>query len=225
MSFFNVMIKAYTGPSTANFRSLARNPGASVGMAYLWVAVAAVISAILSTIMVQIFPSNPILDYVGDYGLRDQLGFGERAVGGIIPIVTTLLCAIPISAVLGVIFFAILTGLLHLIAGLLGGKGEYGRLAFLFAALSFPISIVNSILSPIPYLGCLTFLISLYVLVLQVLAIEGVYQFGIAKAFLTWLIPFIGICLIILCLTIGVIALLGPVISEAFNEIQRGISP
>jgi hypothetical protein len=228
LSFFNVMLKAYTRPSTANFRSLARNPDASVGKAYLWIAIAAVISSIISTLVMQLFPTYRLWDALNQYGGDFGLNIDIPPQSGGLAIITSLLCGVPLAAIFGVIGFAIVSGLLHLIAGLLGGKGDYGRLAYMLAAVSVPFSILSSLITPIPYLGCLAFLLSLYIIVLEVLAIDGVYQFGVGKAIITLLIPLIAIFLLAFCLAAGIVAILIPIIREntlLWLELGRGLLP
>jgi hypothetical protein len=83
-----------------------------------------------------------------------------------------------------------------------------------------PMTLFSSIIGPIPYLGCLSFLVALYALVLQVLAIEGVYRFGIGKAVLTLLVPAILACILVACLVAGVVAFLVPVFRETFPYIE-----
>lgn len=226
LSFFNVMLKAYTGPSTANYRRLARNPGAGAGTAYLWVAIAAMISSLISTLMFQIFPTYQFQDLIDQFGLDLGRTFEFAPRTGGLGIITSLICGVPVAAIFGVIGFAIISGLLHLIATLLGGKGDYGRLAYLLAATSVPFSILSGLIAPIPYLGCLTFLLSLYVIVLEVLAIEGVHQFGIGKAIITLLIPMAAIFLLAMCVAALVVAILIPVIREntlLWLELGRGL--
>jgi hypothetical protein len=224
LSFFNVMIKAYTGPSQSNFQSLARNPGASAGTAYLWVAVAAAVGSLITAVLSQIFQFNPFMRYLNDYGFGD-FGFGERFAGGILNLVWTVICGVPVAAVVGVIAFAIFTGIMHLISGLLGGQGDYGKLAYIMAAVQVPFTLISSILSPIPYLACLVFLIGLYVLVLQVLALDGVYLYGIPKAILALLIPIIVICIIVACIAAGFVAIFATAFREVFDQIPSEIYP
>lgn len=226
LSFFQVMLKAYTGPSSANFHSLARNPGASAGTAYLWIAIAAVISSVISTLMFQIFPAYQFQDLIDQFGgdLGRTFELVPRSDG--LSIITSLVCGVPLAAIFGIIGFAIISGLLHLIATLLGGKGDYGRLAYLLAAVSVPFSLFSSLIAPIPYLGCLTFLLSLYIIVLEVLAIDGVHQFGVGKAIITLLIPLAAIFLLAFCLAALLVAVLIPVIREntlLWLELGRGL--
>jgi hypothetical protein len=226
LSFFQVMLKAITGPSSANFRRLANNPGASAGVAYLWVAIAAVVSSLISTLMFQIFPSYRIMDELFRYGGDFGFNFDMPVRSGGLALITSLVCGAPLAAIFGVIGFAIISGLLHLIASLLGGKGDYGRLAYLLAAVSVPFSIVSSLLTPIPYLGCLALLLSLYVIALEVLAIDGVHQFGVGKAIITMLIPLAVIFLLAFCLAALIVAFLLPVIRESTQlwlELGRGV--
>jgi hypothetical protein len=224
LSFFNVMIKAYTGPSQSNFQSLARNSGASAGTAYLWVAIAAAVGSLITAVLSQIFKFNPFMRYLDDYGLGD-FRFGDQIAGGFFNVIWTVICGVPIAAVVGIIAFAIFTGVMHLISGLLGGQGDYGKLAYMMAAVQVPFTLVSSILSPIPYLGCLAFLIGLYVLVLQVLALDGVYLYGIPKAILALLVPIIVICIVVACLVAGFVALFATAFQSVFEQFQNGIYP
>jgi hypothetical protein len=95
----------------------------------------------------------------------------------------------------------------------------------MMAAVQVPFTLVSSILSPIPYLGCLAFLIGLYVLVLQVLALDGVYLYGIPKAILALLVPIIVICIVVACLVAGFVALFATAFQSVFEQFQNGIYP
>lgn len=210
-SFIEASIKALTSPSQATYRSLVQDPGASAGKGFLWVAVASVVSTLIGILLFQVFPQNPIFQYMGEYG-GEYLDAATRV--NAFGIVTSLLCGIPLGVFFAVLGFAIWTGLLHLIARLLGGTGDYGKLVYMMALIGVPFSLVSSILAPIPYLGCITFLITIYVLVLEVLAIDAVHQFGAAKAVLTILVPVIILCLVLICIVVG----LGSFFYIAFQE-------
>jgi len=162
--------------------------------------------------------------YFDDYGFGD-FGFGEQVAGGFFNLIWRVVCGVPVAAVVGIIAFAIFTGIMHLISGLLGGQGEYGKLAYMMAAVQVPFTLISSILSPIPYLGCLAFLIGLYVLVLQVLALDGVYLYGIPKAILALLVPIIVICIIVACLVAGFMAIFATAFRDVFDQIPSEFYP
>ena len=219
-SFFDAMIKAVTSPSQATYSSLAQDPYTTPGKAFLWVGIASAISSFIGIVLFQIFPRNPVIDLFNQYGsgywdmpVRTN-GFG---------IVISLICGIPIGIVVSVIAFAILVGLLHLVAKMMGGSGDYGKLAYMLALIFVPFTLINSILAPIPWVGCISFLITIYMFVLQVLAINAVYEFGIAKAVVTLIIPLVVLCLIVVCLVVGLGAALVAIFSNSTSNFPQGL--
>jgi hypothetical protein len=98
------------------------------------------------------------------------------------------------------------------------------------AAILTPFSLISGVLtllSAIPYVGACFGIVSLvaglYVLVLEIMAVKGVNQFGWGQAIVSLLLPaFVLVC----CLAVGVIGLmraLGPAISDTFNSIQQSL--
>ena len=87
-----------------------------------------------------------------------------------------LACGLPftvIASILGMLLFA---GLIHFIAGALGGSGSFRQLLYVFAVISAPFSIVSALLGLIPFVNCLTIPLALYVVVLNILAIKVVHR-------------------------------------------------
>jgi hypothetical protein len=182
------------------------------------VAIASAVSALISIVMFQIFPQNWWMQYLEQYG-QGYLDVPART--DIVGVLITLVCGIPVGVVLAVIGFAILSGLLHLVARMLGGTGDYGKLAYMLALVSVPFTLLNSVLAPIPFVGCLSFLITLYLFVLQVLSIEAVHQFGIAKAVVTLIIPLVVLCLLVICIIVGLGSFIMIAAQEAFENIPQ----
>lgn len=208
ISFFKVMFEAIAHPSTGNYRNLARNSEASVGKAYLWVAITALVSSIISALVGSYFPENTSLNYlyaVGDW-LGRILGSALRTTG-IGGTTTALLLGVLQVVIFAVISFAITSGSLHLVARLLGGKGDYSKLAFLLAAISAPFTIYSGLALSLSFLNCVELVLGLYAIVLHVLVIYVVYQFSLGKAVGTWLMGSTMMILLILKLEIGLAAL------------------
>jgi hypothetical protein len=229
LPFLQASLKAITGPSVANFRRLAQNPNASLGQGLLWVVIAAAISSLLSGVLFTFFPatSYQFKTLIDMFGQNTDLptDFFARQVPTLANLATTLICGIPMAIVGAVLATLISAGLYHLIAKLLGGGGEYGKLVYMLALVQAPISIVTGLITPIPYLGCLSFLIAIYGFILYTLAIESVHLFGVGKAVLTLIIPTIVICLFVICLVVGVIAIFGAAISEIYQQYPGGTLP
>ncbi|VVB56923.1 Yip1 domain protein [uncultured archaeon] len=73
-------------------------------------------------------------------------------------------------------------GLVHFLSKLLGGKGRFHALYFLFALIALPIAVLH-LLNALPYLGLLLgALASLYGLYLQVLAVSRVHRLTTLRA-------------------------------------------
>jgi uncharacterized membrane protein len=128
---------------------------------------------------------------------------------------------------LSVLFFALLVAIIQWIAKLFGGTGTYDKLLYAFAAISVPFTIVSSLfvlLSAIPFVGICTGIISIglsiYVLVLQVMAVKAVNRFGWGQAAGSVFIP--GCVVIILCACVigGSVALILPLIRDSIKGIN-----
>jgi hypothetical protein len=90
------------------------------------------------------------------------------------------LCASPIAGLISVVLFALVVAIIQWIAKLFGGTGTYDKLLYAFAAITVPFTIVSSLFalfSIIPFVGIcfgvISFGLSIYALVLQVIAVKG----------------------------------------------------
>ena len=218
--FFQVWMDALTKPNESTFAAMASSPSAKATTAYLWIFVGYLIQFFLSS-LVQGVAMRRILEQYGSNG-QFVNGFG----GGLI----TAICGAPIVAVIATLFFAIGTAIIQWIAKMFGGKGNSGQLAYALAAILAPFSIVTgvlSLLSAIPFVGlCFSAIIAiagLYILVLEIMAIKGVNQFGWGAAIGSLFIPGLAIGFLCACLIGGSIALLGPAIRNMFQQIQQGL--
>ena len=107
---------------------------------------------------------------------------------------------------------------------LLGGTGTYAKLAYAFAAYLAPLTLVSSFISAIPLVNCLTLPIAIYGIVLNVIAVKAVHQFGWGKALASSVLVFAGILLVVAVGVIVILALLGPAIGTVFSNIVEGIT-
>jgi hypothetical protein len=147
---------------------------------------------------------------------------GAALIGG--------LCASPLAGLLSIVFFALFVALIQWIAKLFGGTGRYEKLLYAFAAITVPFTLVSSLfalLGLIPFVGICTgiisFGLSIYALVLQVMAVKAVNRFGWGQAIGSLLTPLIVILILCACVVIVSLMLLGPVIGNVFSEINQGL--
>lgn len=209
---------AITRPSDTTFARIARMPSAKSTTAFLWVFLGSLVGSLLA------LPAQGAMmnQMIRSMGLEEQ---GFPAAGGSI---MTVVCGAPIGAVISVVVFAILVGIVQLLARMFGGRGTFDQLAYALAAIITPFSLVSGVLSllsaiPIPFVGfcfgLLGFAAGIYVLVLEVMAVKGVNQFGWGQAIGSLLLPVLAI---VCCISVAVGALLSvvsPQLMEIFNSI------
>jgi hypothetical protein len=105
---------------------------------------------------------------------------------------------------ISVVLTALMIGIVQLIAKMFGGHGTFDQLAYAMAAILTPFSLISGVLtllSAIPYVGScfgiVSLLAGLYVLVLEIMAVKGVNQFGWGQAIASLLLPsFVLVCCI-----------------------------
>ena len=229
MSAVETWIAAVTKPSEGTFAEIAAQPGATTGKAFLWVAVASLISSLFASIA-QSVGAGQSMEMMREFLPPDMAYALPSGGGGAGMGIGTILCGAPVGALFGVIFFAIGVGLIQWVAKLFGGTGSFEKLAYTFAAIMVPISVVSALftlLGMIPFIGILfglvSFAISIYSLVLNVLAVKAVNGLDTGRAVGAVLLPGLVI-FIFICCCVGIgLAALGPAIGEVFSEIQQGL--
>ncbi len=211
--WISVWREAITKPSDQTFARIALSPNAKLTTAFLWIFLGSLVSAFLSS-LVQGQVTRQMMQNFGIEGLPQTTG----------NTLLTAICGAPIGAVISVLMFALVTGIVQVLAKMFGGRGTFEQLAYAFAAIATPFSLISGVLallSAIPWVGAcfgvLGFLAGLYVLVLEVMAVKGVNQFGWGQALGSCAVPFL---VLFCCFAVGLIALvrvLGPGVTDFFN--------
>lgn len=157
-------------------------------------AVAMVLAGILSAILVAVFPAK-----APELPTGMNLPFPVQA-----PTASSVLLGLPVQIILGVIMLFVFTGILWVMAKILGGTGPYKEMVYLMALLSAAIALPNA-LNYVPVVGGLiSFAVTIYSLYLLTLSIKEVHAMSTGKAVLVWLLP------------VFVLAILAFVIAAAF---------
>ncbi len=212
-SFFQTWTEALTKPNEQTYAAMATSPEASASKAYLWVFLASLVSFFISAIIQAVY-----------------LALTQNSDRSTSSMLIGLVCGIPIAAGFSVLGFIIGTALIQWVAGMFKGAGTFNQLAYVFGAISAPITLISAVLSifyAIPFLGfCLwplSILLFLYVLVLEVMAVKGVNRFGWGEAIGSVLIPFaVILCIVGACVFVSLMAL-GPTIGNVFSTIQQSL--
>jgi hypothetical protein len=194
LTTFQVWTMAFTSPSEETYARIVRDPNASIGRALMWFVVASFIGSMISVLANAIFGSfSNFTDFaeLGEYApmFEDLMGtFGMMQ----------LIC-IPVGVVIGLIIFLFHTGVIHFIAGALGGTGNYSDLIYSFAAFTAPFSLVYNLILAIPVVQCFGVFTGFYALFLGMLALKVVHRFEWGKVIGTYAI-LIGMWLVFFCI-------------------------
>jgi len=228
MSLMETWISAVTKPNEATFARIVAQPGATTGKAFLWVFVASLITSFASMLVQAVGFGSRMggLEQFLPPEVARELPTGMGSSFGI----GTVICGTPVIAIFSVIGFAVGVALVQWVAKLFGGTGTFEKLAYAFSAITVPYSVVAAVLALfgiIPFVGILTglvgFALSIYVIVLEVLAVKAVNNLDTGKAVGSVLLPGLVILLLICCCFVIVAAVMGPMIGDVFSEISNGL--
>jgi hypothetical protein len=218
--WFQVWMKAVTKPNEQTFIEISEDPNASSKNAYIWIFVVGTLSTILQTILQAIYSALGVAPAMPAIPGMEEFTTQSAGTGSPLISLAVGLCLSPLGGGLAVLFFALFTAIVQWIAKLFGGSGTYDKLLYAFAAISVPVSLVTLVLtlfSAIPIVGiCIgifSFGISIYALVLQVMAVKGVNRFDWGKAVGSVLIPVFVLFLFFCCIAFVV----SMAISAAFS--------
>lgn len=197
-------LKATTSPNDATFEELRRRPDATVTTAIIWMAIYGAISAVIGVIggfMAMSTMSSMIPQLISQLELspaeaaqleqmfRMFTGGGTGLVG----------FASLANIVVAPLFFLIGVGIYHLIARVLGGSGDFGRFAYLNASFAAPLGILTTLIGLVPLVGCISFLISIYSLVLVYFTVKVEHQLSSGRAIMVVLIPLLIVLVLMAC--------------------------
>lgn len=222
-SFVQTWVRALTRPREATYAVIASSPRAKAGTAFLWVFLCSLAPALASVLV----RGGQLTQQLAQAGVdTEQLGGGFGAA------LVNLLCITPFVALAGVLGFIIGTALVNWVAKMFGGSGSYGQLAYTLGAITAPGLLVSAILTlpaAVPFLGLcvagLSALFSLYLVVLQVIAIKGVHRFGWGAAIGAYVIPGLALALICFCAAAILISITGLALGDVFSTINQSLVP
>jgi hypothetical protein len=226
-----VWIKAVTQPKEQTFVDITEHPDANMKTAFIWVFIAGTISGIIQAFSAAIttatgvgspFQQIPGMEQYFPQSTGGGGGVGAALIGG--------LCASPLAGLFSILFFALFVAIIQWIAKLFGGTGTFEKLAYAFAAITVPYTIVSSLfalLSAIPFVGIcagvIAFGLWIYYLVLLVIATKSVNRFGWGQATGSVFIPGCTAIILCVCIVVAGLAVLGPVVGNVFSEINQSL--
>jgi hypothetical protein len=222
--FYQIWLKALTQPVEKTFSEIAASPHAKQGTAYLWLFLAGLVNSIV-TLGLQGVTMRRLQEYIPPEAANI---FGPAQISG--TGLVGVICGAPITALFGVLFFAVGVALIQWIAKMFGGSGDFNRMVYTFACIAAPLNLVSAVLSlfaAIPFVGILfglvSFVVAIYGLFLSVLAVKAVNQFGWGAALGSVLLPWAVFICLCACVIIVSLAILGPMIGNVFSTINQSL--
>jgi hypothetical protein len=215
-SWFSTWREAVSKPNEQTYIKIASSPNAKMTTAFLWVFIGSLINVFIASLMQGAIMGQMMQNY-------DIEGFSNGGTGvGII----TAICGAPVGALISVLFFALFTGVVQWLAKMFGGTGTFEQLAYVFAAITVPFSLISSVLTlfgAIPYVGAcfglLGFAAAIYVIVLELMAVKGVNQIGWGQAAGALFLPSIVILCCVGIVFAGLASYLIPVFRDTFPQL------
>jgi hypothetical protein len=221
-----VWIKAVTKPNEQTFVEITESPNATLTTAFIWVFIAGVVSGIFQAIRQAFYSFNGGAPQIPGFE-QYMPATGDTGVTATSLIIT--LCASPFFAMLG---FAIVVAITQWIAKLFKGTGNFEKLAYAWAAISLPLTLVTSFLSLlglIPVVGYCTGVLSLilffYYLYLEITAVKAVNRFAWGPAVASVLIPIVVVFSVCFCVIFAGALIFGAAIGDVFSGINQSLAP
>lgn len=203
-------LRVVTSPGEPTFEAERQKPQATLTTALIWMVIAGAVAAVLGLIQTTISAGamqSSVAQLLAQADLppeaRAQLEqvFNSGVLGGLGGASVASIVMVPIGFLVG-------TAILFLIAKVLGGTGDFGRYAYLNASFTAPLTILSSLLSVIPVLGCISIFVSIYQLVLTYYSTKVEHNLTSGKALLVVLLPVILVLLLIFCFVFFVVGAL-----------------
>ncbi len=207
-SMFQTWMKVLTSPGADVFLAEREKPAATLTTGLVWIILAALVTALLGLLQTQLNASS--LD-----GLAEMVGLMPPELRGYMEMILnndSLISNASLSSIIITpLFFIIGVGILHLVASVLGGRGQFGRYAYLNATYAAPLAMISSLLGFVPVVGgCLGGILTIYGWVLTYFATKVEYGLSDGRAIVVVLAPILVGFVLVLCVAVLVIALFIP---------------
>jgi hypothetical protein len=191
-----VWFRALIKPSIATYEGLLRDPHATSGRAYTWLILGTLVGLVARLLIALIINQSPQLSALQKLGPSAQLK------------PEVLACSLLLSPLVVAFSLWFSSHIVQMFARMLDGTGTHSQLVYLRAAYLAPVGLITNPLSAIPIVGYLGLLVSLYVVILEVIAVKTVNRFGWGSAIASVILPGVVLVILIVCAAFGVSFLL-----------------
>lgn len=203
--FYEVWMTALTNQDMRAYYALLEDKDAGQGRAYEWMAYVGLVTGLLYGLAF----SSTMGDALAELGTIDFLA-GMDSILVMVILAGILAIFTCISSVLGLFISGVFQ---HFIALLFGGSGTFSRTVYALGAYLAPMTLLSTVVAIIPIVSCLSPLLGIYSLVLNVRALAAAHNMVLARALMVVLLPSLVI-FAIMCL---LLFLLWPTVTEIIN--------
>lgn len=182
--WYEIWRDVWSHPGLATFQALLNEPDHSTTRGLIWIAAAALVTALLTGIST-----------ARSFESTQYSGFG---------FVIYYLCIIILTPIFSIVGIIIATAIYHGISRLFGGSGLWSNYLFCFAAVSAPAGIIGGVVGLIDYLfisigasplvvimSLVSFGLAIYVFILNIYALRAVENIGTGPAVITIFVPLV----------------------------------
>ena len=210
-SVFQTWLNVLTHPNEETFVQEGEKPDANLTTALIWIVIAGIVAAVFGYIgsSLALNAQGPMMQQMidqMDLPPEAKAELGALFSGGFM---AGMLGAASFASIfITPIFFLIGVGILHLIARMMGGTGEFGKYAYLVAVFQAPLTIVQAVVGLVPILGgCISLVATIYGFVLTYFATKVAHNLTSGKAIVVVIIP-IGILFVLFsCIILSTVGL------------------
>lgn len=205
-AFYDVWLTALTTQHVGEYAALLEDKDAGQGRAYEWMAYVGLFSGLVLPFVLNGAFNQPEI----------QPLLGKQNPTLMLIIVTAALTIVYIiSSVLGLMING---GLQFLLAKMFGGNGSFSRTVYAIGAYLAPLSFITMVVSLIPFVNCLSIVLSIYGVSVNVRALRAAHQLDTSRAIMVIVLPGILVftCLCLILMTIW------PVLQEALPAYPNG---
>jgi hypothetical protein len=195
-AFYDVWMTALSMMRMDTYENMLDDPEAGAGRAFEWMAYSGIISGLLFPLSILVNPQFAQLrnmpEFIKLFGYVGTTAF-------VVMLALAMALLMPIFSVIGL---AISAGIQNFLAGFMGGSGDYGRTAYAMAAYLAPMTVISVVIGVIPVVGqCLTSVLGIYNIVLNVRALQASHSLSTGKAlgviFLPSILIMIFVCVLL----------------------------
>lgn len=195
-SSLELWFKALTSPTIETYQQIFNHPDASLGKALYWLFLTGGFGGLIASLIQSNFNTNAFFGVSG-FQLAESISSSA--------IIWAFLSAILFS--IGVPLITLInTALVRFAARWFGGKPNYARLLFAFAAYQAPLGLLICFIGGIPTLGCVAVPMIFYWLFLGVQVTQATCGMGAGKAVVCILSPFAMGAVFSICALAGMLA-------------------